>query len=173
MEPINATDAAIELAEDYGIDISTVEGTGEGGRILKGDVQAFAEAEGYVDAHTQEDPEDTEGFPDVKADKVYRVGLTESARVPGPGLAVIGPDGEGLKVSKRHDVTLTGLQARKVFAALADRGNDGDSVRLMEAPKEQPPAPRQVVTGTDVRAAKPVAADPNDSKRQAEADSKD
>jgi pyruvate/2-oxoglutarate dehydrogenase complex dihydrolipoamide acyltransferase (E2) component len=35
----DATDAAIELALSHGIDLSNVEGTGEGGRILKSDVQ--------------------------------------------------------------------------------------------------------------------------------------
>lgn len=35
---LNATDAAIELAREAGIDISDVEGTGLDGRILKSDV---------------------------------------------------------------------------------------------------------------------------------------
>lgn len=40
---INASDAALELAVDLGIDITKVEGTGEDGRVLKGDVKDHAE----------------------------------------------------------------------------------------------------------------------------------
>lgn len=36
---VDATDAALELAMDRGIDITEVEGTGQGGRVTKGDVQ--------------------------------------------------------------------------------------------------------------------------------------
>lgn len=39
---VNATPAAIELAEEMGVDLSEVEGTGKDGSILKGDVEAFA-----------------------------------------------------------------------------------------------------------------------------------
>lgn len=39
-EPIDATDAAIELAAELGIDLATVSGTGAGGRILISDVRA-------------------------------------------------------------------------------------------------------------------------------------
>lgn len=41
---VNATDTAISLAEEHGIDLSTVQGTGADGRILKNDVQAVIEA---------------------------------------------------------------------------------------------------------------------------------
>lgn len=34
----DATPAAAELAADHGLDLATVEGSGSGGRILKGDV---------------------------------------------------------------------------------------------------------------------------------------
>lgn len=37
---VDATDAARELAEDEGIDLATVEGSGKDGRITKGDVEA-------------------------------------------------------------------------------------------------------------------------------------
>ena len=35
----DATDAAIELAKENEVDLSTIEGTGSGGRILKSDVE--------------------------------------------------------------------------------------------------------------------------------------
>jgi pyruvate/2-oxoglutarate dehydrogenase complex dihydrolipoamide acyltransferase (E2) component len=43
-EQIDVTDAAKELAETEGIDLSTVSGTGESGRITIGDVRKAAEA---------------------------------------------------------------------------------------------------------------------------------
>jgi large subunit ribosomal protein L21 len=41
---LDATDAAIELAAEAGIDIEAVEGTGDHGRVLKGDVEEAVEA---------------------------------------------------------------------------------------------------------------------------------
>jgi pyruvate/2-oxoglutarate dehydrogenase complex dihydrolipoamide acyltransferase (E2) component len=35
-----ATDSAVNLAAEYGIDLATVKGSGADGRILKGDVEA-------------------------------------------------------------------------------------------------------------------------------------
>lgn len=40
LNQINATDAAVALAEENGIDLATVNGTGNNGRIGKPDVQA-------------------------------------------------------------------------------------------------------------------------------------
>lgn len=37
---VNATNGAKELAEEHGVDLATVAGTGENGRILKSDVEA-------------------------------------------------------------------------------------------------------------------------------------
>lgn len=41
---INATEGAIELADDEDVELSEVEGTGKGGRVLQKDVEAFLEA---------------------------------------------------------------------------------------------------------------------------------
>jgi large subunit ribosomal protein L20 len=41
---VNATEAAERKAEELGVDITTVEGTGQGGRIVVGDVDDAAEA---------------------------------------------------------------------------------------------------------------------------------
>jgi pyruvate/2-oxoglutarate dehydrogenase complex dihydrolipoamide acyltransferase (E2) component len=45
-EGIDATDSAMELMVGYKIDPANVEGRGQGGRILKGDVEAYIEANG-------------------------------------------------------------------------------------------------------------------------------
>lgn len=37
---VNATAGAIAAADEYGVDLSTVTGSGSGGRITKGDVEA-------------------------------------------------------------------------------------------------------------------------------------
>jgi pyruvate/2-oxoglutarate dehydrogenase complex dihydrolipoamide acyltransferase (E2) component len=39
----DATEAAAELADELGVDLATVEGTGKDGRITKADVEAAAE----------------------------------------------------------------------------------------------------------------------------------
>ena len=41
----DATDGAAALADEHGIDLSKVEGTGSGGRITKDDVQAYIDKE--------------------------------------------------------------------------------------------------------------------------------
>ena len=38
-EEVEATDAAVELAEEEGVDLSEIEGTGSDGKVLKSDVQ--------------------------------------------------------------------------------------------------------------------------------------
>ena len=42
----NITDAARVLADEHGIDLATIEGSGQGGRILKGDVDKAIKAKG-------------------------------------------------------------------------------------------------------------------------------
>jgi large subunit ribosomal protein L21 len=44
-DEINITDAARELAEAHGIDLATIAGSGQGGRILKGDVDKAIKAQ--------------------------------------------------------------------------------------------------------------------------------
>ncbi|MFB6240290.1 MAG: 50S ribosomal protein L21 [Gemmatimonadota bacterium] len=44
-EDVDITDAARELADEHGIDITTLDGTGKDGRILKADVQEAVKAQ--------------------------------------------------------------------------------------------------------------------------------
>lgn len=64
-EAPNASDAAIALAEQHGIDITTVTGTGTNGNITKPDVQAVidaaSEVEGTDEAGTEEESEGDQG----------------------------------------------------------------------------------------------------------------
>ncbi len=43
-EDLETTGAAAQLANELGVDLSTVEGTGKGGRITKADVEKAASA---------------------------------------------------------------------------------------------------------------------------------
>lgn len=45
-EGISATASAVQLAEQLGVDLSTVEGSGKDGKITKPDVEAAATEEG-------------------------------------------------------------------------------------------------------------------------------
>jgi pyruvate/2-oxoglutarate dehydrogenase complex dihydrolipoamide acyltransferase (E2) component len=42
---VNATEAAERKAEELGVDIATVEGSGQGGRVIVGDVDDAAKAD--------------------------------------------------------------------------------------------------------------------------------
>lgn len=60
MSDIDATDAAADLAAEHGLDLAKVEGTGAGGRITKGDVEAAlkaAEPKGEPAADENDDPD--------------------------------------------------------------------------------------------------------------------
>lgn len=54
-EEVQATPAAEEVAEEKGVDLTQVEGSGAEGRILKSDVEEAAEEQGDVKAKTQGD----------------------------------------------------------------------------------------------------------------------
>ena len=45
---VDATSGAVTAAEELGVDLSTIEGTGAGGKVTKADVVAAAEAEEEV-----------------------------------------------------------------------------------------------------------------------------
>ena len=44
-DTINATDAALDLAREYGVDVTQIVGTGADGRVLKSDVRKIVEGE--------------------------------------------------------------------------------------------------------------------------------
>lgn len=57
---VDATDGAVTLADDLGIDLSEVEGSGADGRILKPDVVVFAEAMSKSEQEPEPESEDKE-----------------------------------------------------------------------------------------------------------------
>lgn len=78
----NATDAAVKLAAEHGIDLADVVGTGADGRITKGDVEAHlanATVEGEA-AETAVSPE-TEDEPETAASVVVDVAPTNVEEV--------------------------------------------------------------------------------------------
>jgi len=56
----DATDAAVELAEEHNIDLEAVEGTGEDGRIVVDDVRALIPPSPPAE---ESDRPDTSGWP--------------------------------------------------------------------------------------------------------------
>lgn len=72
MSEINATETAIELASDVGINIEKVTGTGKDGRITKSDVQDF------VQEMIGDSPEQVE--LDVEVHTIVR-GISKTGRV--------------------------------------------------------------------------------------------
>lgn len=58
-DEVRASKAAAELADEYGVDLSNVEGSGSGGRITKGDVEAYIAASvGQREGDDSEPPDD-------------------------------------------------------------------------------------------------------------------
>jgi len=49
-EDVNATQGAVDLAESEGVDLTQVQGTGDGGRITKADVEAYLAEQGDTTA---------------------------------------------------------------------------------------------------------------------------
>lgn len=61
---INAAPSTIEFANEHDIDLSQVKGTGSGGRILKGDVEAALQSRAQVKSNATElDASKPEGWP--------------------------------------------------------------------------------------------------------------
>jgi len=75
---IDVTDAAAELADEHGLELAEIEGTGKDGRILKSDVEAAASAEAAEAPAVEEEPE-AEEAPDAGDDDVEEIDVTGAA----------------------------------------------------------------------------------------------
>jgi large subunit ribosomal protein L21 len=78
VEEIDATDAAAELAEEHGLELAAIEGTGKEGRILKSDVEAAVSAETAEPPAAEEEPEADEA-PDDGDEDVEEIDVTGAA----------------------------------------------------------------------------------------------
>ncbi|MDP2497850.1 MAG: 50S ribosomal protein L21 [Candidatus Palauibacterales bacterium] len=56
-DEVDITDAAEELADEHGIDVATIDGTGKGGRVLKSDVQDAVDAQEADEAEEEDEAE--------------------------------------------------------------------------------------------------------------------
>jgi pyruvate dehydrogenase E2 component (dihydrolipoamide acetyltransferase) len=110
---VDATDAARNLADEHGIDITTVEGTGKDGRVLKSDVQ------GAVD-----DREDDDGGEPVRAEDEQ--GLT-AADVDITDAAGDRADEHGIDITTIEGTGKDGrVRKSDVQDAIRARDDDGD-----------------------------------------------
>jgi hypothetical protein len=81
----NATDAAVQLAEENDIDLSTVEGTGEGGKIRVPDVQAAIDERDEAEETPEEEATEEEKDLMTTSDSASRLeGTTASETDPDP-----------------------------------------------------------------------------------------
>lgn len=64
-DEINATDAAVKLAEEQGLDLADVLGTGLEGRVTKGDVEAHLAAQEPATVEAEPESEAPAGAPEV------------------------------------------------------------------------------------------------------------
>jgi translation initiation factor IF-2 len=101
---VEVTAAARELAEEHGLELSEIEGTGKDGRVLKSDVSsAVEEAEAAVEPEAEE--EEVEGVEEAPAEEeVVEISATDAARelaeehgLELPGIEGTGKDGRILK----------------------------------------------------------------------------
>lgn len=78
-EDVNATPAAVELASANDLDVSEVEGTGEGGKVTVGDVRDHIEAQG-----DEVTPVDQETVDQLRADAEGSSDLEDAPSGPKP-----------------------------------------------------------------------------------------
>lgn len=75
---VNAMPKARELAEEHGVDLTQVQGSGKGGRITKADVQGFIDAQAAGDGGEESGDE----TPDPDAAKAAVEGASKAQREP-------------------------------------------------------------------------------------------
>ncbi len=117
-EEINASDAARRRAEELGIDLSEVEGTGSGGMITIMDVSEFAEEAGDAAGQAAQGATDTAGQATQQAGQAVD-GATESAGQAAQGAA----DQVGSRNGSEEEPKATNAARRKAEELGVDLSN--------------------------------------------------
>ncbi len=126
---IDATDAALELAEELGVDLSEVEGSGIDGRITKPDVEALLVDD--EDTDEEDESEEEEVFPLEEVDRglAFEVDEPEEEKFVVPEVDEEGfPQGTRI-IDEEMTATLLGNAAyrfRNVSGRVAFMGYGGD-----------------------------------------------
>jgi translation initiation factor IF-2 len=147
-EELAITAAAEELAEEHGIDLDAVEGTGKDGRILKSDVQAAVEA---AEAEAEEEAARAE---EEKKRKKKRKPKPVRRGMPRPGPAASAAPGGSVKIEEGYDSRRGGGRGgrrkkprvdkdaveenvKKTLAAMEGGGGGGKRRRRESGPSQQ------------------------------------
>ncbi len=117
-EEINASDAARRTAEELGIDLSEVEGTGSGGMITIMDVSEFAEEAGDAAGQAAQGATDTAGQATQQAGQAVD-GATESVGQAAQGAA----DQAGSRNGSEEEPKATNAARRKAEELGVDLSN--------------------------------------------------
>jgi len=147
-EELAITSAAEELAEEHGIDLGAVEGTGKDGRILKSDVEAAVEA---AEAEAEEEAARAE---EEKKRKKKRKPKPVRRGMPRPGPAASAAPGGSVKIEEGYDSGRGGGRGgrrkkprvdkdaveenvKKTLAAMEGGGGGGKRRRRESGPSQQ------------------------------------
>jgi 2-oxoglutarate dehydrogenase E2 component (dihydrolipoamide succinyltransferase) len=129
------TPVAKRLAEDKGVDISKVTGTGSGGRVTKQDVEAYSEKQESQDAPKPDKQPEQDGKAPVKTADMQTVGAEKQA-VPLPPKKQDGRE-ERIRMSRRRRTIAARLVEAQQTAAILTTFNEIDMTAVMEMRKRR------------------------------------
>lgn len=129
------TPVAKRLAEDKGVDISKVTGTGTGGRVTKQDVEAYSEKQESREAARPEKEPEPDGKAPAKTAEA-KPSRTEKQAAPLPASERTGRE-ERIRMSRRRRTIATRLVEAQQTAAMLTTFNEIDMTAVMEMRKRR------------------------------------